>query len=171
MKNEVGTLVKVSQKCQSCDHKMTWTSQPYLKDTPAGNVNLSSGILYSGSSPSKVLKMLSHMNIPCISYRTYMNHQSHYMFPVIDTIWKSEQTKLLNEILSHPEKSVEVSGDGCAVSPGHSAKFRSYALMDLKISKIITIQLVQVEYIIFFKCLLYFKFSYSSTTFCVNNKL
>ena len=134
-------------------------------------VNLSSGILYSGSSPSKVLKMLSHINIPCISYRTYMNHQSHYMFPVINTIWKREQTELLNEILSHPEKSVEVSGDGCAVSPGHSAKFRSYALMDLKISKIITIQLVQVEYIIFFKCLLYFKFSYSSTTFCVNNKL
>ena len=55
-----------------------------------------------------------------------MNHQSHYMFPVINTIWKREQTELLNEILSHPEKSVEVSGDGRADSPGHSAKLGLY---------------------------------------------
>jgi len=60
------------------------------------------------------------MNVPCITYRTFMNHQSQYMFPAVNKIWENERDKLLQEILSHPQPSIEVAGDGRADSPGHS---------------------------------------------------
>ena len=54
-----------------------------------------------------------------------------------------EQTRLINE-LKESGGSVIVGGDGRADSPGHSAKYGSYSLIELKSGKVIDIQLVQV---------------------------
>ena len=40
--------------------------------------------------------------------------------------------------------SLSVGGDGRADSPGHSAKYGSYGLIDLDTNKVIHVQLVQV---------------------------
>ena len=53
-----------------------WASQPRIKDTPAGNILLSAAILYSGETATKVLRVLSHMNIACITDRAYYIHSS-----------------------------------------------------------------------------------------------
>lgn len=42
-------------------------------------------------------------------------------------------------------KQVVLAGDGRADSPGHSAKYGSYSLLDLKCSKIVDFKLVQLR--------------------------
>ena len=70
-----GTFVAVRQHCSHSEYQRQWTSQPQIKDTPAGNVLLSAAILFSGATPGKVLRMLSHMKVACFTDRTFYYHQ------------------------------------------------------------------------------------------------
>ena len=38
---------------------------------------------------------------------------------------------------------VKLGGDGCCCSPGHTAKYGSYSLMDVTRSKVVDMQLIQ----------------------------
>ena len=106
-------------------------SQPFIKDVPGGNILLSGAILFSGATPGKVLRMLNHMQVACISDRTFYRHQSRFLEPAIFTVWKAEQSRLLAECKAW-DSSLSIGDDGKADSPGHSAKYGSYALIDLK---------------------------------------
>lgn len=46
----VGTLLCVDQVCTHCEHQKTWTSQPYVTNIPAGNIQLSAAVIFSGAS-------------------------------------------------------------------------------------------------------------------------
>ena len=54
-----GTFITVRQHCSHCEDQGQLTSQPQIKDTPAGNVLLSAAILFSGATPGKVIRMFS----------------------------------------------------------------------------------------------------------------
>jgi len=70
--------ITVKQICSHCGYQ--WVlSQTLIKDTPAGNIILSAAILYRGETATKVLRVLSHMNIACITDRTYYIHQREYV--------------------------------------------------------------------------------------------
>ena len=47
-----------------------------------------------------------------------------------------KKAKLINELKQLPGCLV-LSGDGGAVSPGHSAKYGSYSLMELRMNRVI----------------------------------
>ena len=56
-------------------------------------------------------------------------------------VWKRSQQALLSKCRS----PVIIGGDGRADSPGHSAKYGSYGIIDMSTNKVLHIQLVQVE--------------------------
>ena len=138
-----GTCIAVRQLCSYCGHKRMWMSQPYIRDIPAGNVLLSAAILFSGATPGKALRLLNHMQVACISDRTFYRHQNRYLEPAILAIWEQKQSRLLEQCKAC-ESPLSIGGDGRADSPGHSAKYGSYGLIDLDTNKVIHIQLVQV---------------------------
>ena len=138
-----GTFIAVKQLCSHCGHKRTWSSQPHIKDTPAGNILLSAAILFSGATPGKIFHLLHHMQVASISDRTFYYHQSSYLQPAILSVWETKQQKLLTECRSRGTP-LSLGGDGRADSPGHSAKYGSYGIIDLDTDKIIHIELVQV---------------------------
>ena len=115
-----GTFIAIQQLCSECGHKRVWTSQPRIKDTPAGNILLSASILYSGATPGKVLRLMSHMRVACISNRTFYSHQQRYLAPTIISVWSQEQSRLLAQSKAQ-STSLSIGGDGRADSPGHSA--------------------------------------------------
>jgi len=41
-----GTLIQVKQDCPHCKNSWTWDSQPFVRDVPAGNLNMSAAILF-----------------------------------------------------------------------------------------------------------------------------
>ena len=142
----MGSFICIKQICSHCGHTWKWMNQPLVKDTPAGNLLLSAAILFSGSTPSKVLHMLSHLNMAGIKERTFFDHQRKYLEPAILSVWTDTQTKLLNECTS--KGPLTVGGDGRADSSRHSAKYGSYGIIDLDSNKVIHIELVQVSTIL-----------------------
>ena len=143
---EQGTQVTIYIKCNSCPMKTnqsTWTSQPRVGQFAAGNILLSAAILFSGSSPKKVLRTLQHMGLKSISTRTYHRHQSVVLHPAVNYVWDHHQTAIIAALKDHTR--IVLGGDGKADSPGHSAKYGTYTLMDLTSNKVVDVQLVQVK--------------------------
>lgn len=136
-----GSQLKVRVTCHSCHKIWEWHSQPKIGNLMAGNLLLSAAILYGGGSPTKVLRVLNHMNLQVISNRTFLEHQTDYLQPAVIRIFEQEQRLMVNG-LPGDEKLV-IGGDGRADSPGHSAKYGSYCMMDMKRKKILDVQLVQ----------------------------
>ena len=66
------------------------------------------------------------------------------MQPAITHIWECHQKALLARIKDAGTKIV-LAGDGRADSPGHSAKYGTYSLLELTYNKVVDFQLVQVN--------------------------
>lgn len=66
---------------------------------------------------------------------------------VLKKVWQQKQQEMFEDIRSN-NVPLKLGGDARCCSPGHTAKFGSYSLMDLDTSKVVEIQLVQVNIII-----------------------
>ena len=123
---------------------------------PAGNILLSAAILFSGSLPTKVLRMLKMYGCASISRNTFFRHQEKLLHPCV---FSEHRSKLLKQ-LRQEKRSLVLGGDGRADSPGHSAKFGSYTMMELKKKAVIDVQLVQVHNFYMYMYVLYFTHHY-----------
>ena len=110
---------------------------------PKGNISLSAAILFAGALPTKALRIFKILNCCCISPGTFFRHQRQYLQPAISSLWKSEQLALLTN-LRDQKKKLALSGDGRADSPGHSAKYGSYTVVEMSCNKVLDYKLVQV---------------------------
>ena len=138
-----GSLLCIRQICQDCNHVFVWQSQPQIGRTPAGNILTSSAILYTGAQPAKALRLFSVLKCPTITTSTFFRHQRTYLLPSVDFIWGKYQETLLNQLKESNDPLI-IGGDGRAGSPGHSAKFGSYSMVELTKNKVIDLKLVQV---------------------------
>lgn len=139
---EVGTLLILTLICNSCEARSVWHSQSYLNNTPAGNILLSTSILFAGAIAGKVLTVLEHMGVACIAPRTFFRHQHNILIPAIDTTWEAEQ-KCVIALIQAEQRTVVLGGDGRADSPGHCAKYGSYSMLELESNTVVDVQLVQ----------------------------
>ena len=141
----IGTCLNIKQKCTSCGWQRVWSSQPLLGDTPAGNVLLSGAILFAGATATKVLRVFQHMKVATISLRTFLEHQRQYLQPVIEHVWARHQSSTVEELSANGDP-LNIGGDGRADTPGFSAKYGAYTIMDLDSNKVVHTELVQVSF-------------------------
>ncbi|XP_076085026.1 uncharacterized protein LOC143055858 isoform X2 [Mytilus galloprovincialis] len=139
--NVIGTAVTVNLKCK-CPEITRWNSQPFSGTMPLGNLILAGAVLFSGGSISKILTFFRHASVCCFSERTFSSLQNAYLLPTITDIWQCKQLDLITEIQNNGSP-VKIGGDARCCTPGHTAKYGSYSIMDLERSKIIDMQLVQ----------------------------
>ncbi|XP_064463931.1 uncharacterized protein LOC135375135 [Ornithodoros turicata] len=135
----VGTMVKATIICPK-SHITKWSSQPTHHGKPLGNILLSSAILFSGSSPTQTLRLLSFLGVHTVKATQYFKFQRLYMFPAVTEVWNNERQLLLQQL---KDKELCLAGDGRADSPGHSADFGTYSLMETGINRIIHMELVK----------------------------
>ncbi|KAL2096063.1 hypothetical protein ACEWY4_008211 [Coilia grayii] len=135
-----GTFLSVDQKCHHCHFARQWKSQPVIGSSPVGNIQLSAAIYFTGTSYFQVQKVFQTMHLQNISYSAFRRHAKTYIEPAVIHKWHEFQDAEL-EVLS--QWKVKIGGDMRADSPGHSAKYGSYSLMNLETNSIIDIQLVQ----------------------------
>lgn len=138
----LGSLVVVRQVCVN-GHTKIWSSQPSHGGLPLGNLAIAAGILFSGASPVKALNTLKSIRVKSISLRTFDLMQSTYLNLSVSKIWSKNQSQMLNKLKGKPD--LALGGDGRCCSPGHTAKYGSYTIMDLETSKVLDMQLVQVH--------------------------
>ncbi|XP_052815071.1 uncharacterized protein LOC128242077 isoform X1 [Mya arenaria] len=139
--NVQGSAMAIKQVCE-CGHTRRWESQPKVRGVPAGNILLSAGILFSGCSPSKVLRIFEFINVLSISLSTFFSHQRTVLWPAIERVWTKCNDQLISVLLDREEELV-VAGDGRSDSPGHSAKFGVYSMFDMHTGRVVAIELVQ----------------------------
>jgi solute carrier family 8 (sodium/calcium exchanger) len=137
----MGAYIQVTSVCHY-GHLRDWSSGPVHEKMPVANLCISAGLLFSGCSPVKLLNFFKHINIAGITLRSYFRMQKHYLIPAVKLIWNIKQTSLLAE---RKGKAVRLAGDGRCCSPGHTAKYGSYTLMDADTGEILAMELVQVD--------------------------
>lgn len=81
----VGSMVKASITCTT-GHSTTWCSQPTLNRKPLGNILLCSAILLTGSSPTKVLRLLTVLGLQTVQKTTYFRFQRCYLLPAVKEV-------------------------------------------------------------------------------------
>ena len=72
-----------------------------------------------------------------------MNHQKHYLFPSIQHLWSNFQNDYFGDVIQSG-RAVVLGRDRRSDTPGHSAKFGSYTVLDLDDGIVADIQLIQV---------------------------
>lgn len=143
-KHLVATYVQINSLCDNCCNTRKWESQPKTNTMPLGNLIMAGAVLFSGSSASKFITLCRHASLQMFSIGTYMNIQSLYLVPTIEDVWQCQQCDLFSTARATGEP-LRLGGDGRCCSPGHTAKYLSYTLMDLRTNKILDTQLVQVK--------------------------
>ncbi|CAN7945265.1 unnamed protein product, partial [Ixodes hexagonus] len=135
----VGTMVRAKVKCPS-SHITTWRSQPTFHRKPMGNISVCSAILFTGSSPTKVLQLFSVMGMQSLQKSQFFKFQRCYLLPAVTEVWHSEQAILLDDLRG---RKLCLAGDGRADTPGHSADFGTYTLLETAANRVIHTELVK----------------------------
>ena len=68
-----GTYLHVEQGCSTCLNVVTWGSQPFVNNQPAGNILLSASIMSTGALPTNVLCALNNMGCVTVADWTFLN--------------------------------------------------------------------------------------------------
>ncbi|XP_075536996.1 uncharacterized protein LOC142572060 [Dermacentor variabilis] len=105
-----------------------------------GNVILAASILFTGSSPTQVLRVLQSAGIACFTKRTYDRLQRDLLILAVHKLWEREKRSLLSCLSS---TGAQLAGDSRADSPGYCAKYGTYSLLDTSLNRVIDVQLVQ----------------------------
>ena len=113
-------------------HAHTWNSQPVIKGMAAGNLLMSSAILLSGATFTKIATLAEILGLCFFSEKTFCSIQDSYLFPVINEVWEQEQDTVFNDLEG---KDLWLSGDGRCDSPGHSAKYGTYTMIDQTLTR------------------------------------
>ena len=137
-----GSALKVTTFCKNA-HSKEWVSQPNLKRAAAGNLLLSGAILFTGSTFSRVSEMASTINLAFPGESDYLNYQRRHLFPIINEYWHKEKAAVLSDLLDR--ESLTLLGDGRCDSPGFSAKYGTYTMMDQETKKIVDFEVCHVK--------------------------
>ena len=136
-KGSVATI----ENLRCCQKPMRWQSQPFVNSMAAGNLLLSAGILFTGNDYNNIASVAKATNIQFFSERNFNDTQKKYLFPTVNKNFVEHQAEVLREIQN---TEVVAGGDERCDSPGHSAKYGTYSIVDTESSKVLDFSLLQV---------------------------
>ncbi|XP_033947566.1 uncharacterized protein [Pseudochaenichthys georgianus] len=139
----MGTFLSVEQLCPHCQFSRLWNSQPIVRSTPAGNLQLSTSVYINGESFFKLEKVLKAINLQLFEYDTFLRHAKMFIEPAIVSNFKTSQEMMLRR-LSEEDKIIP-GGDLRSDSPGHSERSGSHTTMDLKTNNVVDIPLFKSD--------------------------
>ena len=114
-----GSNLIFTRKCCK-GHTSEWRSQPKIKDgMSAGSLLLSSAILFTGNTYTRIKEFMEVANIYFFSGRTFMKVQTKVLFPSVKKVYKTARNKIIGTLSN---RSVDVVGDVRYDSPEFNAK-------------------------------------------------
>ena len=122
-----GTMIVVDLFCTS-GHSTKWYSQPLSRGMATGNIMISAGILFTGCTFQRMKEITNIANIAFISNTTFCKIQNHLLFPALHHVYTTNRRLLIDTLKMG--KEVNLLGDGRCDSPGYSAKYGTYTVMD-----------------------------------------
>ena len=128
----IGSRVEITRKCKN-GHSQKWVSSKVLgakhnSDFYLSDYFLAAAIIISGNNYSKFALLCKALGLSIISSNTFTRFQKHCAAPVISDVW-NKMNGLIVDILKQYEE-ICLCGDGRNDSPGHSARYCVYTLME-----------------------------------------
>ncbi|XP_068735198.1 uncharacterized protein [Montipora capricornis] len=128
----IGSRVEIIRKCKN-GHCQKWVSSEVLgvKNNVEFFLNdslFAAAIIISGNNYSKFTLLCKALGLSIISRNTFTRFQKHCAAPVVKEIW-DEMNSLITGILQQYD-DLCLCGDGRNDSPGHSARYCVYTLME-----------------------------------------
>ena len=137
----VGTAIVVTTDCME-GHKHNWHSQSVIRNVHAGNLLVPASVVFSGITFHRFTAMAEILQMTSLSESEFYRIQDTYVFPVIQDSYEKHMDTVVAWLGDSPKALI---GDGRCDSPGHSAKYGTYTLMDQSTGAIVDFQLVQVS--------------------------
>ena len=135
-----GSMIKVEINCGL--HTTNWSSQKTKQKIAEGNLLLSAGILLAGLTFEPVKRLMSIVGIQFIGRSNFYKLQKRFLFPAINHVYTGQQKGILSSMQG---KSLDIIGDGRFDSPGNSAKFGTYTIMDSETDKVLSFFIAHVS--------------------------
>ena len=109
-------------------HLNTWQSQPLVNGTAFANLLIPAAILFSGNTYKSINNFAEFLNLQFVSSSHFYCIQKNLLFPAIQNAWNTSQYEIFQQLkqIQH----IDICGDGRCDSPGHSAKYGTYSLLD-----------------------------------------
>lgn len=125
-------------------HKGKWSSSRRCYSSNGypffvNNLLMCGAILMSGNYFNKIALFCNFFNLLHIKKTTFYQIQRCYLCPVVEQFWVDERESSLRDMGNRP---LVVCGDGRNDSPGHSAKYCLYSLMDTESNKLVDVQII-----------------------------
>ncbi|XP_044132576.1 uncharacterized protein LOC122925115 [Bufo gargarizans] len=135
-----GSYCKITGTCYQGHYFTIFESQPRVGRYCSGNILIAAAILFSGQNFVKTKEFLNILGLQSIAEKTYYRYQSLFLFPAIDKAWKSNKEEMKDYSQNKP---LCIAGDGQCDSPGHSAKYCVYTLMNTVNDNILDFEVIQ----------------------------
>ena len=129
----VGVTAVISWQCAK-GHKGKFCSSHKIRGLYANNVQVASAILISGNNYNKISQLFNFSSSTFMDHTTFYRYQRKLFFPVIKEWWIWMRRSIINELSEQP---VVLAGDGQCDSPGKTAKYLSYYLMNITTNYIV----------------------------------
>lgn len=114
-----------------------WSSQSTLEyGMLIGDFMLAVNILLSGNNYAKVALLFKFMNMGMVGRSTFSKIQDTYCVDTIKEFWEEKRGEVISKL--QPKASVVVLGDGRMDSPGFSAQYCTYSVMENASKEIIS---------------------------------
>ena len=128
----VGSRVDIEWRC-SKGHYGKWESSEIITKNRNSKVFLNDSmmaiaIVLSGNNFAKFELLCKALGLSIISKSSFLNFQRNCAIPVVKDVWGKMQ-KIVQEILGRYSE-ICLCGDGRNDSPGHSARYCVYSLME-----------------------------------------
>lgn len=138
-----GGLLLITHRC-SKGHGGVWSSSAVLAEKRGqklyvSSVLLASSVLVSGNNFEKVSLLAKGMNLKYVSSSFFSRMQSLYALPSITDLW-SRVKEVVWKVFQNDV--LVICGDGRMDSPGFSAKYCVYTMMEHYLNIIINVEVV-----------------------------
>ena len=135
--NISGAVLSIKWNC--CNgHSDSWSSYDVLT-VKKNQIVCMAAILLSGNNFTKFDLLAKFLSLETISESVFYKSQKLHCCPAIQNMWANVKTEVHSYLLS---SGVTVAGDGWNSSPGHTARYCVYTLMEEMTKMVVDIEVI-----------------------------
>ena len=140
--SKTGFALMVTYRCNGVDesHQKTWVSSPSTRWNYDINLMFPAMASMSGLGYTLLENVMNGLRIPYCSSTTFYKNIKIHLYPAIVHRWELMRTALLELFKS---KEVDIDGDGHYDSPGWTAKFCTYSILEISSGAILDLFVCQ----------------------------
>ncbi len=141
-----GTMLCVQTWCLKGCH-YNWQSQPTLSSkkrrSGLGDIELATSTNVCGGTFALLHSVSQCMKLAMFCHTKYDEIQRRFVAPAVFSAWNAQKAVLLQD-LRQRATAVRLAGDARSDSPGYSAKYSTYTLMDVDTNYVVCGRVVQL---------------------------